>query len=295
MRPFILPSQTSCPPKMQSRTQSPSTQPSSPSPSAVTSSFFASTTLETHSGKVQHPRRLAGRSQAPVGRFVHRRAQVVHVSAMGRPMLRGGGVAFGPKPRDFATDLPRKVRMLGMRVALSSRLREGALGVTSSLDWPLGAKTGPFANRLSRLGWTHTLFIAGSNTGTSQSYVPLTPDELVRAQQHFDPYAGLPPRFARVTRNVPNVHLTRAEDTNVLSLLQWPRVILDLAAVDYFERLLGTDVPENRRIPIPPPPLVPLRLSRAIAGRKSKFSPTIREVDQREGIAEPATERQMFE
>jgi len=211
------------------------------------------------------------------------------------PMLRGGGVAFGPKPRDFATDLPRKVRMLGMRIALSSRLREGALGVTSSLDWPLGTKTGPFANRLSRLGWSHTLFIAGSNTGTSQSYVPLTPDELVRAQQHFDPYAGLPPRFARVTRNVPNVHLTRAEDTNVLSLLQWPRVILDLAAVDYFERLLGTDVPENHRIPVPPPPLVPLRLSRAIAGRKSKFSPTIREVDQREGIAEPATERQMFE
>lgn len=210
-------------------------------------------------------------------------------------MLRGGGIAFGPKPRDFATDLPRKVRMLGMRIALSSRLREDALGVTSSLDWPLEAKTGPFANRISRLGWSHTLFIAGSNTGSSQSYIPLTPDELVRAQQHFDPYAGLPPRLARVTRNIPNVHLMRAEDANVLTLLKWPRIILDLAAVDYFERLLGTDVPEHLRIPVPPPPLVPLRLSRAIAGRRRKFSPSIGDDDQGQGIAEPAAERQMFE
>ena len=34
------------------------------------------------------------------------------------PMLRGGGVAFGPKPRDFSTKLPRKVIQMGMRVAL---------------------------------------------------------------------------------------------------------------------------------------------------------------------------------
>ncbi|KLO17055.1 ribosomal protein L4 [Schizopora paradoxa] len=211
------------------------------------------------------------------------------------PMLRGGGVAFGPKPRDFATDLPRKVRMLGMRIALSSRVREDALGVTSSLDWPLGAKTGPFANRIARLGWSHTLFLVGSSTGTSQSHIPLTPDEIVRAQQYFDPSAGLPPRLARVTRNIPNVHLMRAEDANVLTLLKWPRVVLDLAAVDYFERLLGLDVPEHLRIPAPPPPLIPLRFSRAIAGRSGKFSPRISDDDQGQDVVESVGERQMFE
>lgn len=45
------------------------------------------------------------------------------------PMLRGGGVAFGPKPRDFATDLPRKIYDLAWRTALSYRWRMGELMV----------------------------------------------------------------------------------------------------------------------------------------------------------------------
>jgi large subunit ribosomal protein L4 len=43
------------------------------------------------------------------------------------PMLRGGGVAFGPKPRDFATELPKKVYDLAWRTALSYRFRKGEL------------------------------------------------------------------------------------------------------------------------------------------------------------------------
>ncbi|KAH7091940.1 50S ribosomal protein-like protein L4 [Paraphoma chrysanthemicola] len=43
------------------------------------------------------------------------------------PMLRGGGVAFGPRPRDFATDLPKKVYDLAWRTALSYRYRKGEL------------------------------------------------------------------------------------------------------------------------------------------------------------------------
>jgi large subunit ribosomal protein L4 len=45
----------------------------------------------------------------------------------GNPMLRGGGVAFGPKPRDFSTDLPRKVYDLAWRTALSYRYSKGEL------------------------------------------------------------------------------------------------------------------------------------------------------------------------
>jgi large subunit ribosomal protein L4 len=43
------------------------------------------------------------------------------------PMLRGGGVAFGPKPRDFGTDLPRKIYDIAWRTALSYRYRRGQL------------------------------------------------------------------------------------------------------------------------------------------------------------------------
>ena len=43
------------------------------------------------------------------------------------PMLRGGGVAFGPKPRDFSSDLPKKVYDLAWRTALSYRFRKGEL------------------------------------------------------------------------------------------------------------------------------------------------------------------------
>ena len=43
------------------------------------------------------------------------------------PMLRGGGVAFGPKPRDFSTDLPRKIYDIAWRTALSHRYRKGEL------------------------------------------------------------------------------------------------------------------------------------------------------------------------
>ncbi|TKX19371.1 ribosomal protein L4/L1 family protein [Elsinoe australis] len=45
------------------------------------------------------------------------------------PMLRGGGVAFGPKPRSFATDLPKKIYDLAWRTALSYRYRRGELVV----------------------------------------------------------------------------------------------------------------------------------------------------------------------
>lgn len=44
-------------------------------------------------------------------------------------MLKGGGVAFGPKPRDFSTDLPKKVYDLAWRTALSYRYRRGELVV----------------------------------------------------------------------------------------------------------------------------------------------------------------------
>lgn len=140
------------------------------------------------------------------------------------PMLRGGGVAFGPKPRDFSTKLPRKVIEMGMRVALSAKLREEKLGVMSRLYWPNG-KTKFLSQRVDALGLRKTLFITGEETV----------------------HEGL----ERAIRNIPMVQLVRSDEVNVYELVNWERVVLDLKAVDYFERTLKKD-----NVPIVPAPIL---------------------------------------
>ncbi len=68
------------------------------------------------------------------------------------PIRRGGGIVFGPHPRDFSTCLPRKVRKMGFRVALSDKLKEAQLYVVESLRWP-GVKTSGLLQRLRELRW----------------------------------------------------------------------------------------------------------------------------------------------
>ncbi|CDO71645.1 hypothetical protein BN946_scf184911.g116 [Trametes cinnabarina] len=128
------------------------------------------------------------------------------------PMLRGGGVAFGPKPRDFTTKLNRKVIQMGMRVALSARVKEQALGVVRSLEWT-EPKTKTLKERIEELGWWKTLFV----TGLDQ----------------------VPDGLARASNNLPMVDTVTAADLNVYNTLKWPRIVLDLAAVEWFERNLG--------------------------------------------------------
>lgn len=127
-------------------------------------------------------------------------------------MLRGGGVAFGPKPRDFSTKLPRKVREMGMRVALSAKLREHGLGVVKSLNWN-GVKTHPLAKRFSELGWRKTLLVTGLD--------------------------GVPQILRRASSNIDQVEVVAAKDLNVYDVVKWPRLVLDLEAVEWFERRLG--------------------------------------------------------
>jgi large subunit ribosomal protein L4 len=125
-------------------------------------------------------------------------------------MLRGGGVAFGPKPRDFSTKLPRKIIQMGMRVALSSKVQENNLGVMKSMDWPSG-KTRHLSQKIDSLGLRNTLFVTGEASATLQ----------------------------RAIQNIPLVKLTTSKQVNVYEMLKWPRVILDAKAVDFFEQTLG--------------------------------------------------------
>ena len=78
--------------------------------------------------------------------------------AASAPQFRGGGKPFGPKPRDHAIDLPKKVRQLGLKIALSSKLAEGKLVVLdqATLDEP---KTKSLAGHLRDLGWSSVLLV----------------------------------------------------------------------------------------------------------------------------------------
>ena len=52
------------------------------------------------------------------------------------PVWRGGGTVFGPKPRDYSYSLPKKVKRLALRMALSARNQEGNLVIVDQIDLP---------------------------------------------------------------------------------------------------------------------------------------------------------------
>ncbi len=67
------------------------------------------------------------------------------------PHWRGGGVVFGPSPRDYTTDLPKKVKQLARRSALNARAREDALHVVEAIAFA-APKTSQLVELLTKLG-----------------------------------------------------------------------------------------------------------------------------------------------
>ena len=76
------------------------------------------------------------------------------------PIWRGGGTTFGPKPRDFSYKLPRKVRKLGLCMALSARFAEENLVVLDSFQME-SIKTGNFVKVMDDLSLDNALIITG--------------------------------------------------------------------------------------------------------------------------------------
>ncbi len=75
------------------------------------------------------------------------------------PIWRGGGVTFGPKPRDYSYKLPKKMRRLAIRMALSARLQEGNLVVIDDLEIP-EIKTKEFVNVMGNFKFDDCLIVA---------------------------------------------------------------------------------------------------------------------------------------
>ena len=124
--------------------------------------------------------------------------------------FRGGGIIFGPVVRSHATGLPKKVRKLALKTALSAKLAEGKLIVIESAKFA-GAKTGDLTKKLAKLGWGRALIIDG----------PVVDEG-----------------FRRAAGNVPNLDLLPQQGANVYDILRRDTLILTKDAVQHLEARL---------------------------------------------------------
>ena len=124
--------------------------------------------------------------------------------------FRGGATIFGPVVRSHAHDLPKKVRKLALKTALSAKVADGKLIVldTAQAGSP---KTKELAARLSKLGWTSVLFIDG---------------------------AAVDGNFAMASRNIPYVDVLPQMGANVYDILRRDTLVLTKDAVQALEARL---------------------------------------------------------
>lgn len=124
------------------------------------------------------------------------------------PIFVGGGKAHGARARAFGHDLNKKVRALGLRMALSSKAKDGRLIVVGDLD-VAEAKTRAVAERLATMNLgRRALFVDGD---------------------------ALPVGFARASSNLPQVDLLPAVGANVYDILRADTLVLTRAAVEKLE------------------------------------------------------------
>ena len=124
------------------------------------------------------------------------------------PIFVGGGKAHGPRVRDFNPSLNKKVRALGLKMALSSKARDGKLVVLENLD--LGeAKTRSLTEQLGRLGLANTALVIDGE--------------------------ALNVGFARASSNLREINLLPAVGANVYDILKHDTLVLTRAAVEKLE------------------------------------------------------------
>ncbi len=123
------------------------------------------------------------------------------------PQFRGGGIAHGPVVRSHAHDLPKKVRALALRHALSSKLRDDSLIVIDDLA-AKEAKTKTLTGSLDKLGLSNALFIGG---------------------------AELDNNFKLAAQNIPNVDVLPVQGINVYDILRRGKLVLSKSAVEALE------------------------------------------------------------
>lgn len=125
--------------------------------------------------------------------------------------MRGGGVVHGPVVRDHSIDLPKKVRALGLKMALSSKVAEGNLVIIDS-EKLSAAKTGAFAKQLKKLDIASALFVGATD---------------------------LDENFKKSAANIPNIDALPTIGLNVLDILKHDKLVLTADAVKAVEARLA--------------------------------------------------------
>jgi large subunit ribosomal protein L4 len=132
------------------------------------------------------------------------------------PQFRGGGKAFGPKPRSHAIDLPKKVRALALRHALSAKVKDGSLVVLDTTSGTDG-KTKSLKSQFEKLDLSNALIIDGPELDVS---------------------------FAKAARNIPNIDVLPVQGINVYDILRRRKLVLTRTAIEALEaRFAGLKKP----------------------------------------------------
>lgn len=130
--------------------------------------------------------------------------------AKSAPQFRGGGKAFGPEPRSHAHELPKKVRTLALKHALSTKAREDAIIVIDNLSVET-PKTKALLAQFEKLGIANALFIGGN---------------------------AIEDGFRLAARNIANVDVLPVQGINVYDVLRRHTLVLTKDAVNALEERL---------------------------------------------------------
>ena len=122
-------------------------------------------------------------------------------------LFRGGGRSFGPQPRSHAIGLPKKVRALALKHALSAKAKDDGIIVIEALSLK-EAKTKALRSQFEKLGLANALIIDG---------------------------AEIAPSVRTAARNIPNIDVLPVQGINVYDILRRQKLVLTRAAVDALE------------------------------------------------------------
>lgn len=149
----------------------------------VVTAQLAGARAGTHSTKTRGEVRGGGRKpwrQKGLGR--------ARQGSIRAPHWVGGGVAHGPRPRDYSQRTPKKMKRLALRSALSARASEGAIGVIEPIQWDT-PKTKKAAGLLSTIGFTgKTVFVLPAADAATRRAFRNLPDVLLLEPSHLTTY-----------------------------------------------------------------------------------------------------------
>lgn len=126
------------------------------------------------------------------------------------PILRGGGVVFGPEPRDYSKKVLKKVRKMALKMALTCKVQDQQLMVVDNIDLD-EIKTKVFSGIIKGLNAEKALIVTGEKNE----------------------------RLELSSRNLPGVKVLQTQGLNVYDILKYPKLVLVQPAIEGIEGRLG--------------------------------------------------------